>query len=285
MVLLLALLCIQAVDSNVLRGKNPISRGINENQDLNISEHLSGPVQNPGTGESLPPKCPADESENSPYMVSQDVPDYGHLVKKYYSPVTNLERINSIRGLLDQTRRHLDQLHVPYALYGGSALGQRRCRDVLPWDADCDVIVWNKDVHKFHQRDFHLDSRYAMLKGNKFIPFTMVDKTTGLYCDVFIMNHDEKTQKVWSPWPWGNKDCSWTGDPFWRGQRLMRWDGSCYAFDAAIVTPFAPCVLHGTSHTCFKNQEAYLENFYGTSWMQPNVSTQLLRNLAPIRQN
>lgn len=285
-VLLLALFSLPYTDAIVLRGngivKNVSSHGMEEKQTHDLSEKQPGLVAIKGRADTLPPKCPAHVSENSPFWFEPAISDGVHIVKEYYRPVTNLERLNSIRGLLVRTKQHFNELGVPYLLYAGSALGQQRCKDVLPWDVDCDVIIWSVDVPKISPR--HFDSQYvlsdkrglgATSSSTSYIPFSMVDKTTGLYCDVFTIYHDQQTQQVWSPWPWGNSYCSHLVTESYFSNPT--WNGKCYKYNAAILSPSVPCVLHGTTYDCYQNQPAYLAEFYGPSWSVPNVSTQFVR--------
>jgi len=227
-------------------------------------------------GKTLPPKCPANVSELSPYMLEEVPPDGVHVVCKYRQPCdrpgTNLERLNSIRGLLKKTKLVLDYLQVPYALAGGSAIGQQRCNDVLPWDSDCDVMVWMHDVYKIKAGD--LDSQYAVMHTNyqnHAIPYVLVDKWTGFYCDIFFMQYDTATNQVGMAWPGGAYECPWMDKQY----PFSPDDKRCDVFPMANVHPFVPCYLDGVWQTCFANQKAYLEQQYGPHVHQPNVTTNL----------
>jgi len=227
----------------------------------------------------LPPKCPSEVSEDSPYMQEYVLPNKIHTICKYRQPCdkvgTNLERLQSIRGLLKATKKELNKRGVSYALYGGSAIGQQRCEDVLPWDADCDVVVWMHDVHKIVGGDIDgPNGRHSMMKtdGNSAIPYVVADKKTGFYCDVFFMDYDEVSQQVDIAWPWGTYSCP-NMDTTWPFNSEPK---RCNKFPRDTIHPFKPCVLDGVTHNCLANQPAYLAQEYGGDVTQPNVSTALV---------
>merc|ERR1719440_1713749 len=110
-----------------------------------------------------------------------------HLGCEYRS--TNLVRVNAIRGLLKRTDQLMRDNGIPYALYYGSALGQARCQDVIPHDNDCDVIVWESDLHKLTNND--LDHQYTVVNTTDVnVAYRVVDKYTGFFCDIWYMQAD-----------------------------------------------------------------------------------------------
>lgn len=244
-----------------------------------IAHSFSAPA-----GNVVPPKCPADVAEDSPYMQELVLPDEIHTICKYRQPCdrkgSNLERLQSIRGLLARTKQLMNDIDVPYAIYGGSAIGQHRCRDVLPWDSDCDVVVWMEDVHKIASGDLDgVNGKYSVVPSEELhgdytgtsIPFVVADKTTGFYCDVFFMHRSQSNpHMVGLAWPWGHDTCySMSNEhPFSSGPK------KCDRIPGVFVEPFVPCVLNGIQHTCFQDQAAYLDDQYGYDWESPNISTQ-----------
>lgn len=232
----------------------------------------------------LPPKCPADVSPDSPYMQEHVLPDPVHTICKYRQPCdrkgSNLERLQSIRGLLGRTKQLMNDIGIPYAIYGGSAIGQHRCGDVLPWDSDCDVVVWMEDAHKIPPGDLDgVNGQYSVVPSHELhgeytgtsIPFVVADKTTGFYCDVFFMHRlHPNSDWVGLAWPWGEETCPSMSDayPFNSGIK------HCDKIPLKYVLPFVPCVLDGIQHNCFQDQPAYLEDQYGPTWNHANVSTQ-----------
>jgi len=261
------------VTTSMLKGMIPELRGTLE-EDRDDAEAWKNGQPHSFASDIPPPKCPADVSETSPYMTEMVLPNTVHTICDYRTPCdrkgTNLERLKSIRGLLAQTKKHLNAIGVPYAIYGGSAIGQERCRDVLPWDNDCDVVVWMDDVHKIQAGD--LEWPYTMMKkeGNYAVPYVVADKSTGFYCDIFYMQYEAHTGQVGMAWPWGSDVCYGMSNewPFSDEQK------KCDKFPVGVVTPFVPCMLNGISHPCLQNQPAYLEQQYGAGWAFPNVTTQ-----------
>jgi len=234
----------------------------------------------------LPPKCPKDVPESGAYFKALVSPHH-HVDCDYRHPCskqgTNLERLNSIRGVLGRMKTLLDGLNVQYAIYAGSAIGQERCEDVLPWDSDCDVAVWEHDIPKIVRRD--LDSQYKVRYKSAFIPRTLVDKRTGFYCDIFPMK--KKGSTVEFPWPYANSMCPGQAAQFHASTRYKSYlekkykasVNKCYKAPYHTVAPFVPCTLNGVQHTCMKDQLAFLKSRYGNGVLYPNVS------IAPVNYN
>jgi hypothetical protein len=271
----------QAVDlpTSVARSSINITVDACKEEDRDDAEAWKSgqPMTLHGADKTLPPKCPADVSETGPYMTEYVLPNKVHTICDYRKPCnrrgTNLERLNSIRGLLKQTKKLLNGASVPYALYGGSAVGQERCRDVLPWDADCDVMVWMDDVHKIDHMVGDIDSQYALLwtQGNSAVPYVVADKHTGFYCDIFFMNYNPYTNQVGMAWPWGASVCPdmETSHPF--NPDIKK----CDKYPSNLVHPFTPCILDGVEHTCFHDQKGFLQMKWGPTVLDtPNVTTQ-----------
>jgi len=216
----------------------------------------------------LPPKCGVPTGAYAAYPAH---------IKYCHTPpcpvqgsVSNIKRFNSIRGLLAATKKVLDGAGVPYALYQGTAIGQARCQDVIPWDTDCDVAIWAEDAHKIPQGDVYGPFTVKNVHESPSIPFVVADKSTGFYCDIFFMKRTGN--RVGMAWPW-SKPCPFMpqgGFPFSPGLK------KCHLHDAALVTPFVPCTLNGIQHKCFRNQAAYLKEYY-----EPSVITTANRSTVP----
>jgi hypothetical protein len=122
--------------------------------------------------------------------------------------VTNGMRVKSIRRALKGTKQLLTKLNVQNLLYGGAALGQYRCGDVIPWDVDCDILVSQADVELIHKKVFNKEMDFndweegetsvdlaslgapgiRLIKKNPCSPFEIVDTQDGFFCDVFTSN-------------------------------------------------------------------------------------------------
>jgi len=140
--------------------------------------------------------------------------------------------------------------------------------DLLPWDVDCDLAVWEEDVHKIAEGD--LDSQYRVHNKSLFIAKAVTDKTTGFYCDIFSMKYNSDTQQVEMPWPWGTETCPEQSLPF-EGQTCKK----CWKHPYHTVAPFATCTFNGVQHTCMKNQLAFLNVMYASNVAMPDVDTAL----------
>merc|ERR1719387_2653481 len=68
--------------------------------------------------------------------------------------ITNADRVAALRKMLGAVKALMGNLRMDYFLYGGSAVGQYRCGDVLPWDGDNDIVVPRKDLQALHQKVF-----------------------------------------------------------------------------------------------------------------------------------
>merc|ERR1719375_2609199 len=168
------------------------------------------------------PYCPYQIPMDAGYW--QETEDYGSTAKGYLKcnvaehrcqkPVTNADRVDSIRRALKGTSKLLASLRVPSILYGGSALGMYRCGDVLPWDVDCDVLVDAGDLGAIHEaafgeplnwESFHQGPQVSqelrglgvpgivLAKKNPCAPFEVVDQKTGFFCDLFTSYTWSKT--------------------------------------------------------------------------------------------
>lgn len=221
---------------------------------------------------TLPPRCPRDVPENAPYWSEKHWRDRTHTVCEYVddcnSMVSNRERHDSIRNALAVTKQTLDGASVPYVLYGGSAIGQYRCEDVLPWDADCDVLIKKADISKLKAGP--LSNGFVLREKSTTIPFVVVDTSTGFYCDIFQMDFEESRGTVAVAWPWGAAPCPQFPD------RSLGEPMRCERYPLEAVSPYVPCVLNGVTHKCAHDQATYLATKYGDSWNNPNVSTRAL---------
>lgn len=243
------------------------------------------------------PSCAADLPAHSPYWDGQD--HYGmthHKCKdagtpaaqgipsaKYPCPrITNRARVDALRKLLKVTHTLMVNLNIDYMLYGGSAIGQYRCRDVLPWDADNDILVSRNDIYRIHKeiygrpwRDLRaneteygeygwgyseysadlskwgLPSGYKLMKKSNCIIYEIVDVNSGFYTDIFPVDYHDGQGFV--PWPDNSlSSCStWT-----------KCASTCYAYPDAIYWPFIDCEMAGMSMRCAKNQGDFIVRTY-----------------------
>lgn len=200
-------------------------------------------------------------------------------------PIRNMDRVTSLRNALKGTSALLKNLGIKHMLYGGSAIGQYRCGDVLPWDVDCDVLISSRDVAKLHQHVFNDKSFWsgratgdlASLGAPGIVlhtktpccPFEIVDTQHGFFCDVFVS--DWKTDphrgfEMYTPWWNGRRSC-----PGMFPQCEKAGGGSqCYAYPQSMVSPVRECTLAGSIHGCPAKMYPFLEMTYGPNVHAPN---------------
>jgi len=135
----------------------------------------------------LPPMCFSDLDESDTLWSNMAAGhDSGHRVAEFaLRNLTNLERFHAIRAVLAATKSMFDSMGIESFLVFGTALGQARCADVIPWDVDCDVAIAMKDVEQLQAGALISDPRYELQVKNKVTPFGLVDTHTGYFCDIF----------------------------------------------------------------------------------------------------
>eukprot|EP00747_Dinoflagellata_sp_TGD_P127435 gnl/TRDRNA2_/TRDRNA2_174400_c0_seq8.p1 gnl/TRDRNA2_/TRDRNA2_174400_c0~~gnl/TRDRNA2_/TRDRNA2_174400_c0_seq8.p1 ORF type:complete len:453 (+),score=72.38 gnl/TRDRNA2_/TRDRNA2_174400_c0_seq8:52-1410(+) len=203
----------------------------------------------------LPPACawqiPVDDPywkqkdsywvSNGDERVAYNACVYSNGCKKQY---TNLERLASIRKTLSVTHQFLKKFGVHYALHGGSAIGAYRCKDVLPWDVDSDVIVlswqfptllnllngapqgtgWQKKGRSVDMGSVGFPGFTLMEKYTGCLPLAVVDQSTGFFTDLFPVLPVPQTGIALTPWEDGKVLCdahSWFGGC--QSQRCHQW--------------------------------------------------------------
>lgn len=238
-------------------------------------------------------------TDNDPYWQETEKYHLTHpgYIKCDYSDgctrkVTNSMRVKSIRRALSGARQIFSNLKVQSLLYGGSAIGQYRCGDVIPWDVDCDVLVSQADIEVIHEKVFNEKIDFSkweegetsvdlahfgapgirLIKKNPCAPFEIVDTQDGFFCDVFSSNW--YASELYTPWwnapyscPGLFADCDKAGG----GQR-------CFKFDAHTVRPAVNCNMAGVGQSCVPDMPTYLRAIYGNSWHTPNQTLGLSRD-------
>lgn len=243
-------------------------------------------------GHALPPACVRDVPENHAYWDERDTywkNGQAYVACRYNKeckggPWTNRERVAAIRRSLHATKSLLDDREIPYTLFGGSAIGQYRCEDVLPWDLDCDVLVPQDSIPKLRAvlqepgsgwrgKGRSLDMEHLGLPGfvlmeklGGCIPLVVVDKSTGFFCDVFpARDHGAVTL---SPWWTGGVACDAVG-------MFSCYNGNqCQDFPRDTVFPASKCKMYQTSDfSCPKQMVPFLHSYVGPQVANPDVAT------------
>lgn len=213
---------------------------------------------------STPPRCPGDVPSDAVYWKMKRAPQSHHNLCQYSQSCTmqisNLERVRIIRGALEKTKNLLQSKGVPYILYGGSAIGQHRCNDVLPWDVDCDVVIHTSHVGMLIHGP--IDARYTLIRKSKVIPFAVVDTQNGFYCDVFKMDMPPGGSQMLVAWPWGGTYCP----------QFPESGSKCIAYPLTAAYPYSSCPMSGQTYTCARDQYRFLSAEYGAGVSEPDVA-------------
>lgn len=245
------------------------------------------------------PSCAADLPDNDPYWAAQD--HYGmnhHKCKhagtpsaegipsaKYPCPyISNRARVDALRKLLKVTHTLMVNLKIDYMLYGGSAIGQYRCKDVLPWDGDNDILISRADIFRMHQeiygrpwRDlatnesehgaqgwgyseysvdlskWGLPLGYKLMKKSNCVIYEIVDSNSGFFTDIFPVDYQGGQGVV--PWPGTKSSCNtWT-----------KCANTCYSYPDATYWPLVDCEMSGSWMKCAKNNADFIRRTYDSS--------------------
>eukprot|EP00747_Dinoflagellata_sp_TGD_P127405 gnl/TRDRNA2_/TRDRNA2_174400_c0_seq30.p1 gnl/TRDRNA2_/TRDRNA2_174400_c0~~gnl/TRDRNA2_/TRDRNA2_174400_c0_seq30.p1 ORF type:complete len:430 (+),score=63.55 gnl/TRDRNA2_/TRDRNA2_174400_c0_seq30:129-1418(+) len=246
----------------------------------------------------LPPACAWQIPVDDPYWKQKDsywISDGDHRVaynscrysndcEKQY---TNLERLTSIRNTLSVTHQFLKKFGVDYALYGGSAIGAYRCKDVLPWDVDSDVIVANSQFptllnllngapqgtgwqHKGRSIDmsrFGFPGFTLMEKYPGCMPLVVVDQSTGFFTDLFPVLPVQQYGVALTPWWDGKVQCD--GQSLFNGCQTKR----CHQWTLGKTLPPTSCKIHTFEANCPAQLHAWLLEHFGPGVEKPDVET------------
>jgi len=119
-----------------------------------------------------------------------------HVAVNFHPPGGGLspsQRLASLRMLLPALAHFLEALGLVYWLDFGTLLGSWRNESLIPWDTDGDVgVLAGPPLHTIARRApafrFHCTTCVLVLRFNYSavdIPFMFVDRSTGVYIDVF----------------------------------------------------------------------------------------------------
>eukprot|EP00747_Dinoflagellata_sp_TGD_P127424 gnl/TRDRNA2_/TRDRNA2_174400_c0_seq48.p1 gnl/TRDRNA2_/TRDRNA2_174400_c0~~gnl/TRDRNA2_/TRDRNA2_174400_c0_seq48.p1 ORF type:complete len:453 (+),score=61.10 gnl/TRDRNA2_/TRDRNA2_174400_c0_seq48:131-1489(+) len=249
-------------------------------------------------GKVLPPACAWQIPVDDPYWKQKDSYwvwnghqwvaynscRYSNGCKKQY---TNAERVTSIRKTLSVTHQFLKKFGVYHALYGGSAIGAYRCKDVLPWDVDSDVIVpnwqfptllnllngapqdtgWRHKGRSIDMSSVGFPGFTLMEKYPGCMPLVVVDQSTGFFTDLFPVLPVPQTGIALTPWEDGKVLCdahSWFG-----GCQSQR----CHQWTLGKTLPPTSCKIHTFEANCPAQLHAWLLEHFGPGVEKPDKET------------
>eukprot|EP00747_Dinoflagellata_sp_TGD_P127400 gnl/TRDRNA2_/TRDRNA2_174400_c0_seq26.p1 gnl/TRDRNA2_/TRDRNA2_174400_c0~~gnl/TRDRNA2_/TRDRNA2_174400_c0_seq26.p1 ORF type:complete len:430 (+),score=66.61 gnl/TRDRNA2_/TRDRNA2_174400_c0_seq26:129-1418(+) len=246
----------------------------------------------------LPPACAWQIPVDDPYWKQKDSYwvwnghqwvaynscRYSNGCKKQY---TNAERVTSIRKTLSVTHQFLKKFGVYHALYGGSAIGAYRCKDVLPWDVDSDVIVANSQFptllnllngapqgtgwqHKGRSIDmsrFGFPGFTLMEKYPGCMPLVVVDQSTGFFTDLFPVLPVQQAGTALTPWWDGKVRCDTKS--LFNGCHNNR----CHQWTLGKTLPPSSCKIHTYEANCPAQLHAWLLEHFGPGVEKPDKET------------
>eukprot|EP00747_Dinoflagellata_sp_TGD_P127394 gnl/TRDRNA2_/TRDRNA2_174400_c0_seq20.p1 gnl/TRDRNA2_/TRDRNA2_174400_c0~~gnl/TRDRNA2_/TRDRNA2_174400_c0_seq20.p1 ORF type:complete len:453 (+),score=67.05 gnl/TRDRNA2_/TRDRNA2_174400_c0_seq20:131-1489(+) len=249
-------------------------------------------------GKVLPPACAWQIPVDDPYWKQKDsywISDGDHRVaynscrysndcEKQY---TNLERLTSIRNTLSVTHQFLKKFGVDYALYGGSAIGAYRCKDVLPWDVDSDVMVLNSQFpslmnllngapqgtgwkHKGRSIDMSSIGFPGFTLMEKYpgcMPLVVVDQSTGFFTDLFPVLPVQQAGTALTPWWDGKVRCDTKS--LFNGCHNNR----CHQWTLGKTLPPSSCKIHTYEANCPAQLHAWLLEHFGPGVEKPDKET------------
>jgi drug/metabolite transporter (DMT)-like permease len=248
------------------------------------------------------PTCASTVPANDPYWSQVDsywVCNHKHACTPYnvcrYSnncqkTFTNLERVMSIRRTIQAAHQFLTTFGVSYMLFGGTVIGAYRCKDVLPWDLDSDVAIWNDDFPKLlsllskapYAAGHRNEGRYIdlaahglpgftlMEKYTGCMPLILVDQSTGFFTDMFPMRPDTTDpSKMMSPWQAGKVSCD--ANALFPGCQHSR----CDTWSYSVTLPTSQCQIYTHWLNCAHNLQGFLYEYYGPSVDTPDRPTRI----------
>lgn len=269
------------------------SANANETTKAKVAKEYAKSTHTERKAKVLPTACASSLPANDPYWSQIDsywvcdghncVPynecRYSNGCKKEY---TNGERVASLRATLQATHRFLNDQGVTYMLFGGSVIGAYRCKDVLPWDLDADVVVMQDQIphllktlagapngtgYKNQGRSidlalYGLSGFTLMEKHAGCCPLAIVDQATGFFVDVFPMR--PMHTHMYSPWWNGKTGCN--APQLFNGCQHHRCDYWSYA----NTLPASVCQINNAQQACAHDLQAFVYEYYGPSIEEPD---------------
>jgi hypothetical protein len=241
----------------------------------------------------LPTHCPADMPEHDPYwaQASEDNAAHHDLARCDHETCTgtfnNWKRLTTLRKLINATDILMRRQQVDYTLVSGTLIGQQRCGDIIPWDADADVQVLDSDWNKLDvlfegppnedpnsgvvgDRKISLGfigyPQFFLFSAFKCIPWRLVDSETGFYVDVFSPVQVAGSQSTMSRRPiyTGEVACNYKEDyaswpsTYWQH---CQWD-HCDETPTDVIWPSKRCKFADFEVNCPTDNVAYLNYIY-----------------------
>lgn len=250
----------------------------------------------------LPPACPSQLSSQDQWWSAKSNMALSHLKDHFVCKFsqdcawvpTNFERVSSLRALMKVTDKFLAKFNVTYSIASGTLLGAHRCNDVLPWDADVDVLV----VDEFLPRLLALlqgmpNHTYSMGNGDYIngrsldmarigfpgfelmekiagcLPLAVVDQSTGLFTDILIGRYDGGG--VLSPWSQGRVLCD--SELLFNGCSNLHFSRKCHNFSKDDLWPPRRCKFSSFDVMCPSQMWQIAVEEFGPAAGQADIDT------------
>lgn len=155
-----------------------------------------------------------------------------------------LEILDFMHGLLTENK-------IAHWLNFGTLLGAVREQDIIPWDEDVDLGVWEEDVSRILELEKVILSGGYRLKVNR-LPSKRVCSITVYYSHVNDLHMCLNTWAIQ-----GDEACG------------VEWAGMRFPLES--LHKLTTVVLHGKEYPCPAHPEIGLEGFYGADWKTPKV--------------
>jgi len=102
----------------------------------------------------------------------------------FYNDMENYNNIRSLGYNLKKITKILKDNHIHFWMYGGALLGYIRDRELIPWDKDIDLFIWETDKHQLHdlKKTFrNIGYRYLFKDGSVMLRWNDKNITIAYY--------------------------------------------------------------------------------------------------------
>ncbi|CAE7412853.1 unnamed protein product [Symbiodinium natans] len=201
--------------------------------------------------------------------------DVNYAPSRWIAPDLRTQR-NSLIDLLREVDLLFTALNVEYFVFAGTALGVEREHDIIQHDTDVDVAIFKDQLHLLQQTRIlpSAPERFALqIWGNhqneghlrdEAIALRLIDKQTGLYADVFLMDRSNPSRVKSAATSLALQGCY--ACPKSKRKRKQRW----FNISTSIILPLRRCPTRlNITVSCVAQPEELLLYFYGPDWRIP----------------
>ncbi|TMW62138.1 hypothetical protein Poli38472_009631 [Pythium oligandrum] len=191
----------------------------------------------------------------------------------------------AITELVFEVKEMLEQLQVVYWVDSGTLLGQYRMEEVIPWDLDGDVGIFDDGFEKLRTTELKISSGYELNVWNSSIytrhdrgpdlPARLIDTTYGFYVDIFVFSPTLSTNRGESmvgPLPslaWNSCAGCRVVNP--EGESTTKEKLKRFVVPLNWIVPTQRCSLNDFYVMCPAQPVPYLQELYGEEFLNPIV--------------